>query len=196
MATKLPPSLGDETETEFLLQHEEHPLPGSRKEIVARIETLLGAGGVQKLVIELGRPMHLYRLVKKEDFSKPPEDLPADDLWLRVRNGRVVEVNPPDARDAYQSLFFAFDALRSMKLKPEKLFVQTLPQLRKWMKLASSFGLSEVYGVAIEEQPNIPDDCVILVGVSYDEANTQDTTGLRVPMDDTPDKVIPLKESR
>lgn len=195
MAAK-PPALGDAVETEFLLQHEEHPLPQLRKEIMARIENVLAGGGVQKLILEIGRPIHVYRLVRKEDAASPPEEIPADDLWAQVRNSRMKELGVDAGTDAFRCLFYSFDAMRTLKLKPHRLFVQSTGLLRRWLKLAPDFRLPEVFGVEVEEQLDVPEDCAILVGVSYDETNTQETTGLRIPLDLPPDKVVHLKEKR
>lgn len=183
-----PPSIGDGDRAEYRLLKEEYPLPATRREVVAAVETILNAGMVQKLVVEVTQPIKVFRLVHKDELqSSPPQDLPADDLWGRVRNGRMEELATLKTWGAFQVLFEAFATVTHFKMKPARIFVPSLGQLREWLGIDKTVPLSQLYCVDIEVAKGMPQDCCILAAVSYDEANS-DALGLRIPID------LPKKE--
>lgn len=176
-----PLALGDSEQQEFTLSREEHQLPKTRKEIIARIETLLGAGGVQRLVIELGRPIKVDRLVAKDSLGPTPEELP-DDLWNQIHNNEMSELKAFGTWSAFQMLFFAFHEMSQKRLKPAKLFVPNLPLVRQWLKVDANFSLEQVFGVDVMARAELPADCVVLAAISFDEENN-DTYAIRIPVD-------------
>lgn len=186
MPSSAPPGLGDVKGGEFLLRPEEHPLPQGRKELLARIETLLSEGGVQKLIIELGRPIKLFRLIPKDELLSPPPQAPDDDLWIRLHNSLLEEtvavtgvapnVIGPTA------LFFGFDEVRKRGMRPAALFVPSMALFRTWMGLSKGYQVDQVFGVPVSAPPDMPGDAVVLAAVSYDELNPE-AYGIRIPMD-------------
>ena len=184
----IPAGIGDESRAEFALAREEHPLPATRKELIARIETLLSLGGVQKLVVELGRPIRLDRMVDKGSLAGAPIEAPPDDLLSQIRNGEMQEMTTMGSWSPYQVLFFAFHTVATRKLKPAAIFCRDFGLMRKWLKLDNNFDLTTIFGIDAIRSMDMPDDAFILAAVSYDETNTEATLGLRVPMDMPPEK--------
>jgi hypothetical protein len=183
MLGKPPPSLGDTGHVEYALSRFEVPLPESRKEKVAAFETLLNQGGVQKLVFEIGRPIQVTKLVNKDELSTAPPEAPADDLWKQVRNSRMEELlHKPVGEDPCRTLLHAFSDLADYKLKPLMLFCHDHVQLKKWLQLPEKWNVDTLYGVETSPQPDIPEDAVILVGISFDE-NYESLLGMRIPVD-------------
>lgn len=181
-----PQGLGETRGGDFLLKPEVHPLPNSRKEIVARIETLLSAGGVQRLTIEVGQPIKLYRLVPKDETLVSPPEAAADDLWSRLHNGSIEEettaVLAPDYGNGYAAIFFAFQRAEARGMKPVALFVPSLPVLRLWLRLDQGSDIRRVFGMDVHPQADLPRDAVVLAAVSYDELSTE-VYGVRVAVD-------------
>jgi hypothetical protein len=178
-----PLSLGDEAKTDYALSREEHPLPTSRKEIMARIETLLSLGGVQKLTVELGRPIRVDRLVDRSALAGAPVEAIPDDLLSQIRNGEMGELRALSKWTPYEVLFHAFRAISDKKLKPAAIYCRDFGVMRKWLGLDNGFNLDQLFGIDSILSRDMPDDAFILAAVSYDETNYDATYGLRVPMD-------------
>ena len=161
-------------------------MPKTRREVVAAFSSILDRGGVQKVVVEVGRPIQVVQLVDKS-MATPPMETPIDDLWGAVRNAKLEELSVPKGKDGavldgYQTLFYGFARLAEMKLKPKALFIHHYGQAREWLKLSADFPLEFIYGVEVGLESDVPEDAVILVGMSWDE-NPMSATGLRVPVD-------------
>lgn len=181
----VPPSLGEALKPDLVLTRYSEPLPGARREIVAKFESILNRGGIQKVTVAIGKPIEVVQLVDKATMA-PPMETPADDLWDLVRNGKMDELRIPNMYslpDAYELLFHAFIELEKRSLKARMLFVHDTGMLRAWLRLPENFTVPSVYGVEVAWQAGAPEDGVILVGVPYDEENTQDILGLRIPVD-------------
>lgn len=168
-------------------------LPPTRRDIVATVERLLNEGGVQKLVVEVNRPIQVTRLVDVST-ALPPEETPPDDLWGQIRNGRMEEMKPKPGMDAYRLLFSAFQSITTRKLKPKILFAHSAAQLRAWLGVDGMFPIDMIFGIETATQPGIPEDAVILAGTSYDELDPTNTLGIRIPVDQADAKVVGLKD--
>lgn len=182
---KLPPSIGD-SNLDLVLTRYEEAMPKTRREVVAAFSSILDRGGVQKVTVEVGRPIQVVQLVDKS-MAVPPAEAPSDDLWGVVRNFKMDEISIQRSEsgkvlDAYQTLFYALSFLTNRKLKPQALFCHDYGQLRKWLRLPSTFPLEFLYGVETGQHLDVPEDAIVLVGISYDE-NPNTTTGFRVPVD-------------
>lgn len=191
-----PQGIGEmKTSGEWKHVHFEMPLPGTRKEVVESFSDILNLGGVQKVVVELGKPIAVDRIVdaKTDVFLPPaPEDVP-DDFWGLVRNGRIEQMQHFVNKDGYVHLFEAFALITARKLRPRILFVHDHAQLRQWLELSETFPVDYVFGVETAKQPDIPDDAVILAAVGTDEAPA---LGIRIPVDMPGASVTPLKKSQ
>lgn len=183
------PSLGDKEPTEYVLVRTEEPLPKGRKELVARFENILSRGGVQKVVIELGRPIQISQLVDRSQAPAAPEQLSDDDLWARAYNKEfeALTVTAPSFGtvdfEPYASLFHAFHSLTTRRLVVKAVYVHHYGALREWLGLGPAFSLEQVFGVDVAVNAEMPEDGVLLVGVSPDPADTETAVGLLVRMD-------------
>lgn len=173
------PSLGETEKSELVLTRFEVDLPASRQEIISTIESILVKGGVQKVVVEIGHPIQVTRLVDKASISAPQEELP-DDFWNQVRNSRIEELDTSRYDNGYVYLFHAFALLMIRKLKPKMLFCHDHEQLRKWLKLKDIFPVDHIYGTETAPRADVPEDAVILAATSYDEV---EVLGIRIPVD-------------
>jgi hypothetical protein len=187
-----PPSIGDGDKTEYALSRLEVALPTSRREVIATVERLLNEGGVQKLVVEVGRPIQVTRLVDKGSML-PPEEAPPDDFWNQVRNGRMEEMKYLPNKDGLHHLFHASQIITTRKLRPRVLFIHDWTQLRAWLSVDDMFPVDMLFGIEASIQKDIPEDAVILAGTSYDEADVTNTLGIRIPVELNAVKVLNLK---
>ena len=188
-----PPSLGDGQKADYVLSRMEVALPPNRREIVATVERLLNEGGVQKLVVEVNRPIQVTRLVDAST-SLPPEETPPDDFWGLVRNGRMEELKAGTELDPYRLLFTAFQSISLRKLKSKVLFIHSFAQLRSWLRVDANYPVDQVFGVDTAPNSDIPEDAVILAGTSYDELDATNTIGIRIPVDMVGYKVVDLRK--
>lgn len=157
-----PPSLGDSAESKYMIVREKIELPKTRKEIMAAIENTLNLGGVQKIIVELGKPIHIERMMRSEEA---PADLPDDDLFVAARNApmQTVPFSSP-----LQAFALAFRMLRQESLEPMVLYVFSLQlffaRLNIDMPGRSTEGI-EIFGVEVREHPEVPQDAALLLGV-------------------------------
>jgi hypothetical protein len=194
-----PQSLGDVPKPDLVLTRSTEPLPQGRREIVAKFEGILNRGGVQKVTVELGKPIEIVQFVDKSTLA-PPMETPSEDLWDLIRNTTLEELriaNGYTLPDAYELLFHAFALFDKKKLKAQMLFVHDYKLLRTWLRLHDMFPMGTVFGVETAVQSGVPEDAVILVGLPLDEDNTQDALGLRIPVDlPVTEVVVPIKAKR
>lgn len=176
------PSLGDVEKRDLVLTRSEVELPATRREIVAAFESILNQGGVQKVVVEIGRPISVSRLVDRESALAPPE-LPPDDFWNQVRNGRMEEMTLFEKRDGFYHLFAAFSLVTIRKLRPRMLFCHDVAGVRSWLNLPDNHPMDWVFGIELTAKQDVPDDAVILAATPYDETDVQNTLGIRIPVD-------------
>lgn len=195
---EMPQSLGDVPKPDLVLARFKEPLPSGRREIVAKFEGILNRGGVQKVTVELGKPIEIVQFVDKSTMT-PPLETPSEDLWDLVRNTALEELRVANSYalpDAYELLFHAFAALDKRRMKARMLFVHDYKLLRAWLRLDDGVKVPTVYGVETAVQAGAPEDAVILVGLPLDESNVQDALGLRIPADLPPEVVVPIKGKR
>jgi hypothetical protein len=182
MTTK-PVGLGDSSAAQYSLARHEVPLPGSRKEIITAFESIVGQGGVQKVIVELGKPIQYYQLVSSA-LGLPPEDVLPDDIWLQIRNNEILNVQEIDSVNSTSlSLLFSGCAfLSDRRLKPIRLFCHDLTQLRDWLGLGANSKVDYVMGIETVAHPDVPEDAVILAGIALDD-DPNTTIGIRLPVD-------------
>jgi hypothetical protein len=178
-----PTGLGDSSSAQYSLARHEVPLPGSRKEIVIAFESIVSKGGVQKVVVELGKPIQYYQLVSSGP-NLPPEELLPDDIWLQIRNNEIVNVEAGTSVNSTSLalLFSGCAYLTESNLKPLKIFCHDSTQLRDWLGLGPLADIDYVLGIETASHPDVPDDVIILAGISWDE-DPSTTIGVRLPVD-------------
>ena len=181
--TSNPLSLGDVDKPELVLARLEVPLPTTRRDIVMAFESILNQGGVQKVVVEIGKAIQISKLVNKNGLEAPIE-APQDDFWNQVRNGRMEELEEPGTT-GYETLFLAFSSLTIRRLRPKVIFCHNYAQLRRWLKLDDIYPVDFLFGLETTEQQDVPEDAVIIAGTGADETDPANTIGIRVPVDIT-----------
>lgn len=167
MAPK-PVGLGD-VKVALKRVQETFDLPDNRQGIVARFENILTLGGVQKVVVELGHPIKVDRLVKAGDAGEAT-DLQDDDWMNAVRNGELEEY-VPTTKNQYQYLFYAFQTLSQKRLRARILMVHSVQELKTWLGLDSFIDVQELFGVEVKAHPEVPDQTGILIAVNPNESD-------------------------
>lgn len=148
--------LGDKYE----IVHETVELPKSRADIVQLVKAELNKGGVRKLIIAQDEPVRIIRAVKSASVeARYLHDAPDLDLMASVRNYQIEDA---------ESLFWAFSKVTVQGAIARTILVNTLPGLRKWLKLKATDDVSRVYGVPVRTTPELPGDVLLLVATSED----------------------------
>lgn len=161
-----PASLGD-SKVQYKRVQETEALPESRAGIVAKFERILDSGGVQKVVVELGHPIKVERLVKVGDIGDVPEI--QDDDWMNaIRNGELEEFQS-NLKNPFAYLFQAFHLLSQKRLRPRIILIHDIKELKVWLGLDSFIDVRELYGVEVKAHPDVPDFSGILVAADADE---------------------------
>lgn len=165
------PSLGDSPSVPMVKIHETFPLPKSRKELVTAFEHILNLGAVSKVVVELGSPIKVTRLVKTPTESdEVPEELQDDDIVSAARNAEMEDFFIADLLPA-NYLLQAFHVLSKKKLKAKTMVVNNLQALRSWLELGKGFDVSEIFGVGTVSHKEIPDGVLLLVASPADDVD-------------------------
>ncbi len=166
MPNKAIPALGDAPDITSKLVREEFPLPRGRSPLIAAVERILSGGGVQKLVIEMGKPIKVLRRVRAElPGEEAPEELYEDDMMAAVMNTEIQDFIFTEQLSPYEYLFRAFGSLSRKHLIP-RCILGNLNQLKTWLHVDE---LTEIYGVEIRQHKEIPDGVMLLVGAKADE---------------------------
>lgn len=163
--TSRPASLGADEAPEYKKTWEMHELPKNRQGILAAIESILKPGGVQKLVLEVGKPIRVSRMVPA---SAVPDDLPAElidnDIYAAARNTEIGSVEKE--KDPFSQLYKAFFVLADRGSKPRAIIVPQLSQFFLWLGRPQS---KRVFGVDIITNKDVPDETALLVGADQDD---------------------------
>lgn len=182
-----PVGLGDSTKkAEYVITKEEYPLPDTRKGIIDLFTNVLQVGGVQKVVVELKKPMEVYRAVPKDE-AQGPTDSPEDDLYLQVtEQSEIHEFNFSSNPTSHEHLFRAFSWMSARHLKPKAILAHSDRELRKWLEVDEVFPLEEVYGVEVKTFAELPEDVVLLFGTAAGQERAD--ASLRMSMNLLPEK--------
>lgn len=167
---ELPPSLGDDAKTKLRLTQEESPLPSTRKDIVTRFEAILNQGGVQKVVIEIGKPIKVSRYVKDE--GPDIQTLREGELFAEARNAPMEEFVTGVEIPFHEYLFKAFHIVMQKRLKPRAFLMSNEKALRVNLGVDSIWDLSHIYGVDVVKAPEVPPDVLLLAATADGEAIT------------------------
>jgi hypothetical protein len=175
------PSLGDEVKPKMSLVQEERALPGNRKELVSVFENILSQGGVQKVVIELGRPIKISRFTK--EGAPAPESLREEDLFLNVRNAEMQEFVLSESLPMTDYLFRAFHLLNQKRLKPRAFLLKNFPLLRECLGVDITWDLGDLFGVDVVKSDSVPEDVLLLSAAPHgdDEEVTLSLRMLMIP---------------
>ena len=177
-------SLGDEPLEARRRVVERHDLPQGRDNIIAKIRAILGSGGVQKVTVEIGKPLKVERLVKAEETGLV-EELIDDDLMNAARNGQMIDMPQPKGVSPHEYLFITFLVLEKKDLKAKAFLVHTKTELKKWFKLNADY--NELFGVEVHTHPDIPEGTALLI-CSNPDLPVEIITSYRLTLDTPKEK--------
>lgn len=172
-----PPSLGDSPK-KYVLKDESWEPPGSREGLLKTIKDIVAGGGVQKIVVELGKPILVKRYVEPEEFV--PSEMPVEDIMLAIRSAELIELPFVEGQLAFEQLFRSFLLVSQKLLKPLALVVHSSTELRRWFEVDPLINLSTVYGVEVRIEETCPEDTALLL--AGDTGSDQVSYGVRMSM--------------
>lgn len=181
MASERPPSLGDSKGSGFTRLREQAELPAGRELILAELNRILGIGYVQKLVVEVGKPIVYERLVKSGEPTPDLEKLEADDLYGAIRNNEIIDFSH-GVGNSLKALFLAFRFLTGRRLAAKALVASDWAAVRRWLGLSENEDIIDVFGVKTTTHEAIPDDVIVLVACDPAEPDVV-VLSLRIPLD-------------
>ncbi|TXH09036.1 MAG: hypothetical protein E6R04_09145 [Spirochaetes bacterium] len=136
-------------------------LPLDRDSILKRFQSILELGGVQKVVVEIGHPIKVERLIRPGDES--PQELPEESDFGLAMSSEVVEHLMEADQNAFSYLFSAFQFISGRKSRPRSILVADMKALKKWLSVPSMVVLSEVFGVPVRVETQVPEDVLLLI---------------------------------
>lgn len=171
MPAQKPPSLSDlsDNDPKYVLISDTVLLPNSRKEIIDSFQQILSLGGVQKVMIEIGRPIQFTRLVR-EDLIAPEARLTEEDPLDAVRAGEVEEFHLSGELltdreiSPLEILFHAFTQLDEQHYEPKMVVVGSWAAFRAWLTMPLTANLNKMFGVKVVRSATAPDDAVFISG--------------------------------
>ncbi len=179
MSTK-PPSLGDAYKG--LRRVKKHvPLPNSREEIIAEFSKIIGLGFVQKIVLELGKPITYERLVREDELPDLPQEID-EDLFYEARNAEMYDYSKPLKITNFEYLFKAFSILSQRRLKPQSFIVKSLKELNLWLGLEEFVQLPDLFGIPVFIDHRLPEG-VALMTATKSAAEQNIALSIRLTLD-------------
>lgn len=163
------PALGD-SKSKLQRIRQAFDLPLDRDSILKRFQSILELGGVQKVVVEIGHPIKVERLIKPGDES--PQELPEESDFGLAMGAEVVELLMEEKQDPFSYLFTAFQLVSGKKSRPRSLLVSDSKILKKWLSVPGMVVLTEVYGVPVKVEPQVPSDVALLVAEDTEDEGT------------------------
>jgi len=155
-------------------RREEYGLPASIDGIIDLIRKILTPGAVQKLVLELGRPIIVHRAVKEEG-ELIEEEIDFDSV---LRNVQMVEYG--ETKDPFHALFEVCQMLRAEKLLPVYLVTsQHKKILPKWLGVEIRQMLLQeesIMGIPVRRLKSLPGETLVVCGSPYSDAEAADIT--------------------
>lgn len=161
MPSKIP-SLGEDRPSDLRLKTESRELPPSRKELLNEVEAILGLGKVQKISIEIGRPIVFSRLVEKS-MEDPSEEV-SEDPFEVMANNEIEEYSPDHDYDVGELLLRAFAIITQKGMQPESFFVSNLSTLRKSLGVERDWHVDRLFGLPVLRSDHVPDGVLLLTG--------------------------------
>ncbi len=160
-------SLGDSTPQSLKIVKEAIPLPSSRKEIVAAVGNILDMGKVQRVVIEVGQPIHFSRYVEKA--LEDPSEVEPEDPFEAMANNEIEEFSPEKKYSIYELLFRAFAILKQKGASPEVVFISKIAALRKSLGVDAEWDLGTLFGTTVVVSAQVPEGVIVLTGSRGDK---------------------------
>ena len=167
--TGKPKSLGDASSTEYAMQRQSVPLPSSRALIVKAFETILAQGLVQRVVVEIGKPIEVMKLVPKTEMLPDiPEEVESDDLLGAVHRAEIEEFSPTLPESPLHYTMSAFNKFADRGMKPKAFLVADRARFLGWLGCPSR---PDIFGLPVHVHDDIPDDVVVFAASRAGEEN-------------------------
>lgn len=163
--------------SKFKTVREEYALPDTQEGIVNLVQSALSAGAVEKLVVELGKPVFVYRMVEVGPYDEPEVELDA-----AIRASGYIEYYNPNEASPYEILADMITTIKQQGLEPFA-FV-TGPDggmLDNWLGTVErgmpTVDVSrQVLGVPLHRIPSFPEESLLLCGTDKDIPQAVDVT--------------------
>ena len=148
-----------------VLIKQEFPLPTDHKGIVELIADILKKGMIQRIILAVGKPVVVERMVREyEEGTEPVLGTEGETLLKRAMESEMRDLPlPEDELNPFEKLFLAFSMLKTAK--PAAIFSNSPVGLRDWLGLDGGFPLNGVFGVPVRFDKDVPSRSVLLVGV-------------------------------
>lgn len=179
MTTAKPPSLGDEKGPRYKIVADERPLPKTRKELISAFEAILALENVQKVVVELKKPIKFFRAVLGDEDI--PQEITDNEEFANVRNAEIVEFLNITTASFHEHLFKAFQNLTQRRLKPKSFLFNNAVGLRSALGLGAQTPITEVFGVDTVHSEEIPADVLLLSATRHGEEEIVFTLRMLLP---------------
>lgn len=153
----------------YRMRVETHPLPQSRPERLAAIDSILSPGGVQKLVLDISKGIVIHRLVKDE-LGTVPEEAINDDIMAAVRNTEMEELLLPDNISPYEVLLTACSSINAQRLKPKCFITKLKTDVKKWLGVGGLIAQHDLFCIPLIEHKEVPEGVMLLVATEEDDA--------------------------
>lgn len=159
--------LGNEGSNRFTSIVEKFPIPetGGRRALVSTVEGIIKLNGVQKIVIELNKPIIVTRLV--DGSQEVPQELVNDDIMSAARNAEIQEFLSQDNELQFKYLYRAFSKLSEKRLQPKVFLTHKLKELEDWLNLELTS--LELFGVEVLEHLELPEDTMLLIASTFND---------------------------
>lgn len=173
-----PPSIGDQKK--FFKINQQFDLPQDREAIIQRFKSILGLGGVQKVVIELGHPIKVERLVKSKE--EVPQEMIEDSEFAIAMNSEIKEI-PSLGLTPFEQLFAVFQHISAKRLKPRSFIVSNVDRLKKWLGIPPLVVVEELFCIRLVVDDQVPDDVLLIIAEDADSPWETPRISYRIPMD-------------
>jgi len=162
------------------ISRESYPVEG-RKQLLEKISDALNGGRVQSLVVRVGEPLRVERLVPVTESDLPEGEI-EDDVVAALRNSELSDLPGDDQSPAFDQMLRAFNALSEMKASPVFWLIASTHQLRAWVD-HPELNLGRLLGVPVRYHQVMPDDAIVLAGSTDPTDPFQSIThAVRIPI--------------
>jgi hypothetical protein len=175
-------SLGDVDQKSLKLVKNILDMPkAGRPALVHAFEEIINMGKVQKVVVEVGRPLTFWRLVEKDEainFPEIPEEVVNEDLYAAVRASKIDEFPLSKIDSIYFYIMEAFSYLSDRDLVVKSFLVT---DAAKFCGMMNSPSRGNLFGVPLVAHGDVPED-VLLIAATEKENTDQITLSLRLEL--------------
>ena len=164
------------TKDNSLLKREEHPLPEGRSAIATTIQNLLDRGGVQRIIVEVDKPIRIDRWVPKDPNDQTMDkDMPVPETaglslfrLATSEEGELADLEDADEEATPEEcLFLAFQQAGDCGYRPLAIYANNEKSFRKWLKKPRGFFMKTILGVEMRYQTDVPEDTIMLIAGEY-----------------------------